>query len=113
MSLAESRTAPQYIRVLTRSDTHLPHTQHTHTLIASLVFPREGPLVVFALVCWGTVDVNTVNSLCYVEEAGTGGRTPLPSLPGQIFLYLTVTEGEPRSGNGGAPRATQYWLLQG
>lgn len=43
---------------------------HTHTLTASLAFSlEEGPPVVFALVWWGTVDVNTVNSLCSDSSA--------------------------------------------
>lgn len=63
MSLAESRSCPS-----AHSCAHTlghPPSPYTHTLIASLASPHgEGPLVVFALVWWGTVDVNTVNSLC-------------------------------------------------
>ncbi|KAF6109778.1 hypothetical protein HJG60_010981 [Phyllostomus discolor] len=62
---------------------------HTHTLTASLASSLgEGPPVVFALVWWGTVDVNTVNSSCSDSSAWRGRvqeadppKTPWGDLP--------------------------------
>lgn len=88
MSLAESRSCPS-----ARSCAHTlghPPSPYTHTLIASLASPHgEGPLVVFALVWWGTVDVNTVNSLCSdtsawtrrVQDSDPPPKTPWEDLP--------------------------------
>lgn len=82
----EPDPAPQCIRVLTHADT--PHT-HTYTHSLSGLPPGAGPSVVFALVWWGTVDVNTVNSLCsdasvwrgQVQEANPPSNAPWGDLP--------------------------------
>lgn len=84
----EPDPTPQCIRVLTRADTPI----HTHTLTASLASSHgEEPPVVFALVWWGTVDVNTVNSLCSDPSAWRGRvqeadppKTPWGELPPSI-----------------------------
>lgn len=97
----EPELAPPCIRVLTRADTPDTHT-YTHSLSGPSL--EEGPPVVFALVWWGTVDVNTVNSLRSDSSAWRGWvqEADPPKTPrGDLPLYLTVTEGEPRSGDGG------------
>lgn len=103
MSLWRSQTLPLSAFVCSHMRTPLP--PYTHTLTASLASSLgNGPPVVFALVWWGTVDVNTVNSLCsdasVWRRGDAEGRPSQDSLGKSSSLYLTVTVGEPDLGIG-------------
>lgn len=101
MSLWEAGPAALCTRVLTHSDTILPIHTYTHSSLAS---PWGGPTYSICLGLVGYGGCEYVNNRVQTPLRGGGGdrrQSLLPRLPGKIFLYLTVTEGEPRSGKSG------------